>query len=204
MSYSEGYARVLGLSIEAVADYQDQPYYRLVHPEDRERVKREFDSAVKKGLKYELEYRIIRTDGSTRDVHEIGIALPGVDGQCQELKGTIQDITERKNVAREIRSAKTEAEMANKAKSDFLSSMSHELRTPLNAIIGFAQVMEINAKEPLTKLQESAVNQIVKGGQYLHELIIQVLEFARIETGEIKLSIQPLDLDQSYILRVCR
>ena len=97
------------------------PQRGVVHTEDRERLIQVFDEAVKKGQNYETEYRIIRADGETRDILEIGEAVPDTDGRCREIKGTIQDITERKNVEREINSARDEAEQANQAKSAFLS-----------------------------------------------------------------------------------
>ena len=87
--------------------------------------------------------------------------------------------------------AKDEAEAANRAKSDFLSSMSHELRTPLNAILGFAQVLEI---DDLTEDQIDSVQTIRRSGQHLLQLINEVLDLARIEAGKLDLSIENVDL----------
>ena len=75
------------------------------------------------------------------------------------------------------------AEKANRAKSDFLSSMSHELRTPLNAILGFAQLMESGTPPP-TPSQKRNLEQILKAGWYLLELINEVLDLALIESGK--------------------
>ena len=66
--------------------------------------------------------------------------------------------------------------------------MSHELRTPLNAILGFAQLLQYNSREPLSKSQESSVDNILKGGKYLLELIEQVLELSKIEAGKLSLN----------------
>jgi signal transduction histidine kinase/ActR/RegA family two-component response regulator len=89
----------------------------------------------------------------------------------------------------ELEGARTSAEAANESKSEFLSRMSHELRTPLNAVLGFAQLLEI---EPLTEDQSESVTQIVKGGRHLLELINEVLDIARIETGNLALSAEPV------------
>ena len=78
---------------------------------------------------------------------------------------------------------------ANQAKSEFLSRMSHELRTPMNAILGFAQILEMRQLSP----KESAgVQQILKAGRHLLQLINEVLEISRIEAGRLSLSIEPI------------
>ena len=100
------------------------------------------------------------------------------------------DITERKRAEEALIKAKMEAETANRAKSDFLSSMSHELRTPMNAILGFGQMLELSPKEPLTEIQKDYVGYILKGGQHLLELINEILDLAKIEGGDVELSIE--------------
>jgi len=87
------------------------------------------------------------------------------------------------------------AEVANRAKSAFLSSMSHELRTPLNAIIGFAQVLAFNAKEPISESQQDCVDHIMEGGKHLLALIEQVLDLGKIEAGKVCISIEDVRLD---------
>jgi CheY-like chemotaxis protein/nitrogen-specific signal transduction histidine kinase len=87
--------------------------------------------------------------------------------------------------------AKQEAERANQAKSEFLSRMSHELRTPLNAILGFSQVLKMDGLE---HRQEECVQQILKGGRHLLELINEVLDIARIETGSLALSSEAVNV----------
>lgn len=98
----------------------------------------------------------------------------------------------------ELRAAKEEAEAANRAKSEFLSRMSHELRTPLNSILGFAQLLEL---DELSGDQAEAVAQILKGGRHLLELIDEVLDISRIESGRMALSLEPVALD--LMLKEC-
>ncbi|CAK0772798.1 putative Histidine kinase [Azospirillaceae bacterium] len=112
------------------------------------------------------------------------------DGNIVEYQAVGFNITDRKRAEEGMRLAKEEADKANQAKSAFLSSMSHELRTPLNAILGFSQMLEVNPREPLTSTQKSCVTHILKGGRHLLELIDQILDLARIESGHINLSIE--------------
>lgn len=98
-------------------------------------------------------------------------------------------VFERKHAEAKLQEAKQAAEAANQAKSEFLSRMSHELRTPLNAVLGFAQLLQMG--EP-TPRQRQQVEQIVKGGQHLLGLINEVLDLARIETGQVSLSPTPV------------
>jgi signal transduction histidine kinase/ActR/RegA family two-component response regulator len=99
----------------------------------------------------------------------------------------------RTRVELELNSARAVAEQANLAKSEFLSSMSHELRTPLSAILGFAQLIESGIPAPTTSQQRS-LDQILKAGWYLLDLINEILDLALIESGKLSLSLEPISL----------
>ncbi|MBK1733746.1 hypothetical protein CKO15_00295 [Halorhodospira abdelmalekii] len=90
----------------------------------------------------------------------------------------------------ELKQAKEEAARANRAKSEFLAGISHELRTPLNAVLGFAQVLEQEVAAGASTTQVQYVEQILKGGRNLLELIDELLGLARIESGRIELTEQ--------------
>jgi CheY-like chemotaxis protein len=109
-------------------------------------------------------------------------------------------VTERKRLDQvlqvqniELASAKSVAEKANLAKSDFLSNMSHELRSPLNAIIGFAQLMQSEAPPP-TSGQLASIDQILEAGWYLLALINEILDLAIIESGRLSPTLEPVSL----------
>jgi len=148
---------------------------------------------------YELTY--IRKDGlrfpaivsitALRDDYGdiIGYLLIGTDNSV------------RKRVESELNEAMAAAEKANQAKSDFLSGMSHELRTPLNAILGFAQLIESGTPSP-TPSQKRNVDQILKAGWYLLELINEILDLALIESGKLTLSREPVSLIE--VMLECR
>lgn len=107
---------------------------------------------------------------------------------------TLSEARRLSNLAlvKNLRTAKIHAETANRAKSQFLSSMSHELRTPLNAIMGFGQLLESDPEHSLGESQQVAVQHILRGGAHLLELINQVLDLAKIESGILALSIEPV------------
>jgi PAS domain S-box-containing protein len=108
--------------------------------------------------------------------------------------GVVRDITERKKIENEIDQARHEAETANNAKSKFLSQMSHELRTPLNAILGFAQILSRDLKSMEPSVQEECLDYILNGGNHLLELINDVLDLSRVETGNLSVSLEPTKL----------
>jgi signal transduction histidine kinase/CheY-like chemotaxis protein/HPt (histidine-containing phosphotransfer) domain-containing protein len=95
----------------------------------------------------------------------------------------------------ELDQTRVEAELANAAKSEFVSSMSHELRTPLNAILGFAQLLNRDPEHPLSPKQAEGVERIQKSGRHLLNLINQVLDLSRIESGKLEISIEPVHAD---------
>lgn len=99
---------------------------------------------------------------------------------------------EQNNREAELIIAKEQAEKANLAKSEFLSSMSHELRTPMNAILGFSQLMEYD--DNLNEDQKDSVQEILKAGNHLLGLINEVLDLAKVESGKIELSLEPVEL----------
>ncbi len=120
-----------------------------------------------------------------------GLVLAFVTAALVELLGrrrayAMRIVEER---TAELEQAREVAEDANSSKTSFLSRVSHELRTPLNAVIGFGQVLEL---DPLEPRQRESVEQILKGGRHLLELINEVLDISRIEAGELALSPEPV------------
>ena len=130
------------------------------------------------------------------------------DRKLQGVFAAARDVTERKrfevalqetNV--ELESAKSAAEKANLAKSDFLSSMSHELRSPLNAILGFAQLLESTSPLP-TASQKENIAQILQAGWHLLKLINEVLDLAVVESG--KMSLSPESVPLAEVISECQ
>jgi PAS domain S-box-containing protein len=132
-------------------------------------------------------YRRTRPDGTVLDV----ASYFADDGS---LVRTFTDVTASVAAEQALIAARDEAEAANRAKSEFLSRMSHELRTPLNAILGFAQLLLADRDEPPGAGQRQRLDALVRGGQHLLALISDVLDVARIEGGNLQLTLQPVNL----------
>jgi PAS domain S-box-containing protein len=177
-------------------------WFRQLHPEDRERALAEEAESKRSGQKLTSEYRLLTRDGRVLWFLDEAVVVRDEDGEPLLLQGVLYDITERKRAEEEVRTLNAELEQrvaertaqleaASQAKSEFLSGMSHELRTPLNAILGFGQLLEM---DPLSAEQAESVQQILRGGHHLLELINEVLDIARIEAGRIALSFEPVDV----------
>jgi PAS domain S-box-containing protein len=152
----------------------------------------------KKITNYELTARA--RDGKETVVSYNATTFYDRDRRLQGVFAAARDVTERKRLDQvlqeknvELESARSVAEKANLAKSDFLSSMSHELRSPLNAILGFAQLMESASPLP-TDSQKESIAQILQAGWHLLKLINEILDLAVIESGKVSLSPESVSL----------
>ena len=187
LNISEEYARIFGYTVdEFLKRFRNlEQDMQLAHPEDRAKVA----EAYAKGGDLKLEYRIVRADGSVRTVLEIQRRALDTPDRHARYDGTLQDVTELRQVERELRAAKETAVEANCAKSVFLANMSHELRTPLNTIIGYSVLLREQAEE----LEQTALipdlEKINAAGTHLVSLITDVLDLSKIESGKTQLHV---------------
>lgn len=182
------FMEILGYKSEELIGHSDKELHLIVDPDLKDTIM----ANVRKGnviRKLEMQMRAkngeIRTGLISADSILVG------DEQCV-ITVTI-DITERKKAEVELLLARQEAELANLAKSEFLSRMSHELRTPMNSILGFAQLLEMGE---LTAAQRKGVGHILHSGKHLLDLINEVLDISRIEAGRLSLSLEPVEVEK--------
>lgn len=128
---------------------------------------------------------------SNRSFHRYSRPVRSKDGGLVGRLFVLRETTAERAAEAAIRQAKQEAELANSAKTDFLSRMSHELRTPLHAILGFGELL---GREDLTTSQRECLDQMTRGGRHLLHLINEVLDLQRVERGELSLSVEPVEL----------
>ncbi len=169
--------------------------------DEHARVRKAISDAIARKSLFELEHRVVRPDGSTGWTLSRAVPILDENQGLDTWFGAASDITERKRIELSLIEATAVAEKANRAKSDFLSSMSHELRTPLNVILGFAQLME-SGPAALTPTQRRNLEQIVKSGWYLLELVNDLLDLAQIESGKMSVTQMPVSLAE--VMLECR
>jgi len=134
----------------------------------------------------------LRMDDSVFESRLITSIVKGDEDTWKRVLTIVEDVTERKNYETNLLEAKSLAEKASRAKTQFLSNMSHELRTPLNAILGFSQLFEYD--RTLGEHQQSNAREINSAGRHLLTLIEEILDLSRIEAGKLELSMEAVTL----------
>ncbi len=210
---NDEYVRMLGHDPAHFAE-SNAAWIERLHPDDRPAAVKAFREYVDgKRPDYQVEFRQRMRDGAYKWILSIGrIVARGAHGQPLRMLGIHRDISERKQAeaalvslnaelesrveqrTAELVAARDEAERANRAKSEFLSNMSHELRTPMNAILGFAQLLESDAPRQLPVGQQRHVQEILRAGRHLLELINDLLDLARIEAGKQGLELESVQV----------
>ena len=196
VSWNSGAERIQGYRAE---DIVGQHFSRFYLAEDVVNGKAQSDmEKVRANGRFEDEGWRVRKDGSSFWANVIYTAIRDQFGNLRGFAKLTRDQTENRQVESALIDAKSAAEKANRAKSDFLSSMSHELRSPLNAILGFAQLMESDSPSP-TPSQATNIKQILQGGWYLLDLIDEILDLAVIESGRLALSLESVSISEVMI-----
>ncbi|MFZ5630656.1 MAG: PAS domain-containing protein [Spirochaetota bacterium] len=156
----------------------------------------EMSDELEKFSESEKTYRILTRNGNIKWVRNRVKQIRNEQGIPIRLDGYISDVTELQAKIDALQQAQLIAEKANLAKSDFLSSMSHELRTPLNSILGFSQLLELNSENHLDTEELDQIVHIRKAGSHLLQLINDILDLSRIDSGTVALSDEIVEVGQ--------
>jgi PAS domain S-box-containing protein len=175
-----------------VADLIGQRAVDFVHPEDRARVDLEIRASIISKAGQRIEYRHIRKDGQIIWMQtQPRLATDPTSGQAIAITDVMRDITERRAMEEELERRRAEAEAAAVAKTEFVANMSHEIRTPLTAIIGFTGLLK--DIEGLPIVATKYVDRIATAGRSLLSVVNDVLDFSKIDSGQLSLDPQPFE-----------
>jgi PAS domain S-box-containing protein len=167
-------------------DISAKEFTRMVHPDDTSNFYSALQQTLSKSEPFDLEFKLINPDGRYWYCHASGGILTGNKGEPKTFEVQFRDITVRKQYELELITAKEHAEESDKLKSAFLANMSHEIRTPMNAIIGFTQLLadpDIDEEK-----QKEFIKIITHNSQSLIRLIDDIIDFAQIESGQVKIT----------------
>ncbi len=191
---NHAYLDMLGLTSTGQEPTADALWVSLLHDSERADVlARAAHALMGEGL-FEIEFRLRCTDGSYRWIVSHGkTARRDERGRPMRAVGTHTNLSVRKQLENELRSAKEAAESANLAKSAFLANMSHEIRTPMNAIIGLTHVLR---HSQVTEQQMASLKRIESAGSHLLTIINDILDISKIEAHQVKLEQVDFHLEQ--------
>jgi len=187
--WDERMFRLYGVSSEEFSGkYED--WLLRVHPDDRDWVQQAERQAYQGSRECCVEFRIIRPDGAIRFIDSYAFNQYNAQGEILKTVGLNIDITDRKQAEAQLQRINEELIKATRLKDEFLANMSHELRTPLNAILGMTEILQEEIFGDLNDRQLQSLQTIEKSSNHLLELINDILDVAKIEAGQIKLSCQ--------------
>ncbi|HJU91549.1 MAG TPA: PAS domain S-box protein, partial [Pyrinomonadaceae bacterium] len=160
----------------------------LLHEEDRQRAKEAVENSLADHSDYDIDYRVIRADGSEVWVSVKGRGIYGVGGTVVGMLGFVQDISNRKAAEAETERLYRQAEESSRLKEEFLATISHELRTPLSAILGWARMLRLGqlSNENTAK----ALDTIERNARAQAQLIDDLLDVSRIVTGKLRMDVR--------------
>ncbi len=194
VNVGESFFRSLGYAVPK-EPYPVGAFKQAAHPDDLSIIASAVDSWLGLASGNSVEFRVRDARGNYRWIYSRGDVVEN-DGQDRPIRamGIMTDITERKRMEQELVDARIAAEDALHAKSQFLSSVSHELRTPLNGVLGYAQLLQKQSRVDAKENQEY-LRAIESCGKHLLNLINDVLDLAKIESGNINITCSANNLD---------
>lgn len=195
--FSRSYMRMLGYDYEDLPGNLDTLRDYFIHPDDVDTMLAEYQSAIDhQSESVQLQFRMLHRNGNSIWVHsKAKFFEPDAQGNARRCVGVNTNISDFMASHEELLSAKAQADLASKTKSEFLARISHEIRTPMNAIIGIGYLLH---DTQLDEQQLSYLSSITSAADSLLQIINQLLDFSKIESGRVILEYAHFDLDQLF------
>lgn len=195
--FNPSYLRMLGYDENQLPSTLDTLRNHFVHPDDVTNLFTEYQSALDNHRdSVQLQFRLRHRNGEAVWVQaKAKFFEPDHTGRATRCVGMNSDISDFVKTHDELLSAKAQADLANNTKSEFLARISHEIRTPMNAILGMGYLMQ---DTPLDEQQRSYLNSLNSAADSLLQIINQLLDFSKIETGRVILEHAHFDLEQLF------
>ena len=183
-----------------------EAYLECVHPDDRGFLQDLLVKTLASGEPVRFDHRMVRPDGAVRVLYVLGEVETDDSGEIVRVFGTVQDVTERKQVEEELARARDEALEVSALKSAFLANTSHEIRTPLNIILGYSDMIGEHLGSLGDRTLDDYLEGIRRAGQRLLETIHGTLDFSKMESGAFRVRPQPLEIGPILTMHVedCR
>lgn len=187
------------LGLPAYEPVTFESFLTVIHPDDRGYVESVFDRLQSESIRYEEEFRVVRTNGTVDWIAAEGKSISDGGRTPNRMMGIVRKVTEQKLAAEELakvydreRRARDEAVEANRAKDFFLAFVSHELRSPLTAILGWSKILLTKKVDEPTRL--NALQTIERSARQQAKLINDLVDSARVASGKLRLEFHPTNL----------
>jgi PAS domain S-box-containing protein len=191
--FSDELYRIFGYEPGAIEPSTDV-LLAQVHPDDVARVVATRDRAVRQGTAYDVEYRILRTDGSVREVQSRGRPVADESGDVVRLTGTLQDVTELNQAARELTRTNAELLQLNELNADVLGMLGQDVRGPVSVVLGYLEELDEDWATSTDAVRRAHVATARAAAARLRTLVDDILALSTVDTGTIVAEVADHDL----------
>jgi PAS domain S-box-containing protein len=184
--------RIAGLTL---TEARNNGWSEAIHPDDREKVRKEWYDCAHAGRIFALEYRFVDKNGQATWVYGTAAPIQLADNSTVGYVGSLTDISKLKSVEESLHKARIAAEATTRIKGEFLANMSHEIRTPLNGVIGMLDLLlDSELRDQQTELAVTAK----MSGQILLKIVNEILDFSKIESGKLQIAREPFEVNALF------
>ncbi len=194
LNWDDYMCELYGIELSSLTNTFEQ-WEQTLHPEDAPQVKELLSQSLQGEKKFHTIFRIIFPDGSIRWIEAHAIVQKNDRDEAERMVGVNIDVSSQKLAEAELQRTNIELARATKLKNEFLATISHELRTPLNAILGTSETLLDKLYGEISEVQKDAIKVIDRNATHLLQLINDIIDLTRIESGTMELQRQPTKIN---------